>query len=269
MATIDVQGGYILDPDVIASTSEQVVTLPAMDRIQENFGAYPQGALADGVHATGGNIAGMEERGIAFFSPVSSADVQGPNPALREDVTAPVEAAQQGALPRNPQTKKFDKSAFVYDEEQDVYYCPQGKILTYHEKKSKVDAEGTRTYFGVYRCATETCVNCPWSSECRTEKTQRGRSISRDEHAKRREQFAEHMSRPESKETYKRRLHAGETPFAILKRVMNLRQFLHRGLEKVKTEWLWACTAFNLAKLTRDLARLRADLDQLAVEGGR
>jgi hypothetical protein len=74
------------------------------------------------------------------------------------------------------------------------------------------------------------------------------------------------MSRPESHEIYKRRFHAAETPFGILKRIMNLRQFLHRGLGKVRTEWLWACTAFNLAKLIREIARLRADFSRLMVQ---
>ena len=45
---------------------------------------------------------------------------------------------------------------------------------------------------------------------------------------------------------------------------MNLRRFLLRGLEKVKTEWLWACTAFNLSKLIRAVARLRAEFMALA-----
>ncbi len=53
MATTDVHGGFILDTDVISSTCEQLVTLPAMDRIQADFGAYPEVALADGIHATG------------------------------------------------------------------------------------------------------------------------------------------------------------------------------------------------------------------------
>jgi len=39
---------------------------------------------------------------------------------------------------------------------------------------------------------------------------------------------------------------------------MGIRQFLLRGLEKVRTEWLWACTAYNLKKLTHDVAALRA-----------
>lgn len=264
MATTDVHGGYILDGDVIASTSEHVVTIPSMDRIKGNFGEFPEVALADGVHATGSNIEGMEERGIEFFSHVGSAEVKGTNPALREDPTKPVEESEKGDLPRNPQTKKFDKSAFVYDEERDAWYCPQGKRLDYSEKKSKLDAEGNRMYYHVYRC--EDCAGCPWSSDCCSEKSKQGRSVSRDEHAKRREQFAAKMSRPESQQAYAKRFHAAETPFAILKQIMALRQFLHRGLEKVKVEWLWACSAFNLAKLTRDIARLRADFSKLVAD---
>lgn len=265
IATTDVHGGFILDADVIASTSEHVTTLPSMDRIEENFGEYPEAALADGAHATGANMKGMEERGIDFFSHIPAAKTNGRNSALREDPTEPVEESEKAQLPVSPQTKKFDKSAFVYDEEKDVWYCPQGKTLANSEKKSKVDAEGNRTYFHVYRC--QECEGCPWSSDCRSEKAKRGRTVSRDEHAKRREQFAEKMSQPASKKTYSKRFHAAETPFGILKQIMNLRQFLLRRLEKVKTEWLWACTALNLAKLVREIARVRAELSKLMAEG--
>jgi len=44
---------------------------------------------------------------------------------------------------------------------------------------------------------------------------------------------------------------------------MGIRQFLLRGLEKVKTEWLWEVAAFNLAKLARMMAILRAERAQL------
>ena len=264
IATTDVHGGFILDPDVIASTSEHIVTLPAMDRLKENFDEYPDVALADGAHATGSIMEGMEERGIDFFSHISSPKSDGPNPALREDPTKPVEESAKGQLPRSPQTKKFDKSAFVYDEDNDKYYCPQGKTLERDEKKSKLDAEGNRKYFDVYRSGD--CEGCPWSADCRIAKATRGRTVSRDEHAKRREQFAEKMAKPESKEQYSKRFHAAETPFAVLKQHMNLRQFLHRGLEKVKTEWTWACTAMNLGKLVREVGRLRTDFSKLAAE---
>jgi transposase len=267
IATTDVHGGFILDDDVLTSTCEHVTTIPSMDRLQENFGELPEAALADGAHATGSNMAAMEQRGIEFYSHVASASNSGANPAVREDPTQPVPESEWEKLPKNPQTKKLDKSAFVYDEEHDAYYCPQGKKLSYQEKKSRVDAEGNRTYFNVYR--SEACDGCPLASACCSERAKRGRSVSRDEHEKRRQQFAAKMSREESQARYRKRFHAAETPFGIIKRIMNVRQFLLRGLEKVKTEWRWVCTAHNLAKLVREVARLRAELSSMmaAAEG--
>jgi hypothetical protein len=82
-----------------------------------------------------------------------------------------------------------------------------------------------------------------------------------------RERTAERMKSDEARKLYNQRPRIAETTFGILKSIMGLRQFLLRGLEKVKIEWRWACTAFNLAKLVRHLARLRAELAALAAEG--
>jgi hypothetical protein len=72
------------------------------------------------------------------------------------------------------------------------------------------------------------------------------------------------MATAEGKKIYQQRPRIAETPFGILKAVMGVRQFLLRGLEKFKTEWLWAVTSFNLAKLVRMLGRLRAERATLA-----
>ena len=69
----------------------------------------------------------------------------------------------------------------------------------------------------------------------------------------------ERMATPAGKQLYRQRNWIAETPFAIIKAIMNLRQFLTRGIDKVRTEWLWACTGFNLTKLVRRLAELRAE----------
>ena len=57
-----------------------------------------------------------------------------------------------------------------------------------------------------------------------------------------------------------------ETPFALIKQILGLRQFLLRGLDKVKLEWLWTCTAINLDKLARGMARLRTQLEAEAIK---
>ena len=72
------------------------------------------------------------------------------------------------------------------------------------------------------------------------------------------------MSLESSQQLLRRRSWIAETPFGILKSVMGLRQFLLRGSEKVQAEWTWAVTAFNLGKLVRELARLRAEFAKLA-----
>lgn len=66
-------------------------------------------------------------------------------------------------------------------------------------------------------------------------------------------------------ETYNRRMHIGETPFAVIKGIFGVRRFLLRGLEKVRTEWRWVCTAYNLKKLVAALAALRAEGGKMPV----
>jgi hypothetical protein len=158
-------------------------------------------------------------------------------------------------------TKKLDKAAFVYVEEEDRYYCPEGRPLEYEETKSET-RRGQRVSRRVYR--SQDCSGCPLRNQCQKESATRGRTVSRDIHEKRRQEHAEKMATPEAQQRYQKRFHTGEVPFAILKQVMNLRRFLLRGLENVKTEWLWGCTAFNLAKLIRHTPRLRAQFAALA-----
>ena len=59
-------------------------------------------------------------------------------------------------------------------------------------------------------------------------------------------------------------MHIGETPFAIIKSIFDVRRFLLRGLEKVRTEWRWVCTAYNLKKLMTAIAALRRHQAEMA-----
>ncbi len=67
------------------------------------------------------------------------------------------------------------------------------------------------------------------------------------------------MKTESGKKNYGRRAHLAETPNGFIKEVLGLRQFLLRGLDKVRTEWLWARTAFNIRKLMIAMEKLRAD----------
>jgi hypothetical protein len=240
------------------------VFLESMDRIAENFERSPLRAMADTAMGTIVNLEGMESRNIDFYTPVESPLPEPGNPALRADPTVPVPEADWPKLPRNAQ-KKLAKSCFLYDETADCYYCPQGQILHY-DKPRKRRREGGEITLRTYRCRQ--CANCPLASACLDTKCKRGRTVSRDGSEPLRAKMAAKLNTTEGRRIYHRRFHLAETPFAILKGAMGIRQFLLRGLEKVQTEWRWACTAYNLKKLTLVWAALRASAMTTAVWNG-
>jgi transposase len=258
--TTDGHCGIIIDCEVIGEVNEACQALPSVDRIEETFGQRPERFLTDGGNNNGLVQRGMEERGIEFFAPAQSSQPQPGNPAQRADPTQPVPEAEWAALPRNPQGQ-LDRSCFVYNAAQDTYSCPQGRVLEFTEHKPDMQ-QGQRVQRHIYRCAA--CAGCPLAAQCISPKSKQGRTITRDEFEETRERTATRMNTPRAKEIYDERPRIAETPFGILKAVFRLRQFLLRGLEKVRTEWRWTATSFNIIKIVRNVARLRAEFTALA-----
>jgi transposase len=255
VAATDGTANFIVDCDVIPGPNEHMELLPSADRIEENFEKKPGGVAADKAFGTGPNLEGMEERGVEFFTPVESPAPQAGNPAKREDPRQPVPEAEWPKLPRNAK-KKLAKSCFVYDEAKDLYYCPMGKEMPYRETK-KYDRSQGKQAVRIYGC--KGCEGCPLAGECVDGKAKRGRTVSRDGYEPLRERMHAKLQTEEGKKTYNRRMHIGETPFAVIKGILEVRRFLLRGLEKVRTEWRWVCTAYNLKKLVAAIAALRAE----------
>jgi transposase len=263
LAATDGHCGWIVDCDVIAEPNEQSQTLPTVDRIEETFGKKPEKMLADTAHGTGGNLAGMEERGVDFYTPIQSQAPQEGNPAKRPDPRQPVAEAEWPKLPRN-EKQKLSKACFVYNAESDIYYCPLGKPLEY-KNIQKVQRGGETVTQRIYAC--KECCGCELAGECIDSKSKRGmRTVRRDKHEPLREKMAAKMQTPEGKAIYGQRMHTAETPFGHIKAVMGVRQFLLRGLEKVRTEWQWICTAYNLKRLLSVIATLLAESAKLAME---
>jgi transposase len=264
-ATTDGHAGFIVDADVLAEVNESPAAPASVDRIEDTFGQKPGKFLTDGGNNSGQIIEEMERRNVEFYAPVKSNQPQEGNPAKREDPTQPVPESEWAKLPRNHHGQ-LDKSCFVYQTEEDQYYCPQGHAMPF-EKTKPGQRGGCPIPLRVYRCAS--CAGCPLAEACVSRTSKRGRTITRDPYEEARERTASRMASQSARELYKQRPRIAETTFGIIKSVMGLRQFLLRGLEKVKTEWLWAVTAFNLVKLARHMGAVRAARCGLAagVEG--
>ena len=201
----------------------------------------------------------MEAREVEFYAPVTS-DQQESNPCYRDDPSQPVPQEQWCNMRRNSQGR-LDKSSFVYDADQDQYYCPQGHAMPF-DKMKPGERSGVRVTLRVYRC--DACDGCPLASDCISPTNKHGRTITRDGYEEVRARTAQRMAQDGAREIYNQRPRIAETPFGILKSMMGVRQFLLRGLPKVQTEWRWAATAFNLGKLAREIGRLRAEFAELA-----
>jgi len=256
MATTETKNGFIVDSDVVIGNVEHDQMIPTVERVESDYDVTVEVVMADTAYSSGSNLTAMEDRETELLAPLAEPKCKD-NPAHRDDPTQPIDDADLDRLPLNRHTKRFDKTAFVYDEDANCYYCPAGKELPYSGREKKV--RGTTTSIQLHYICHE-CAGCPMAGRCRKNpESKKGRKISHDLHESARRRHRERMNGAESKERYKTRLHIGESPFATIKAAMGLRQFLLRGHEGVQTEWLWATAAFNIQKLIRLVGLLRSD----------
>jgi hypothetical protein len=249
--------GLIVGEEVLIGTVEHLCVIPMLKEIEANYGTHIETVLADGAFATGANLTAAAERHTELLSPVRQEAGKADNPAYREDLTQPVAEADIPRLPINPKTKRFDRSAFVYNAEKDTYHCPAGKVLRREGTVEKTVVGGAEVDRLNYRC--HECMGCPLANLCRTkENSKTGRKVGHDEYREVREQQAKRMQDPEVKKRYNNRQHYGETQFAFIKAHLGMRRFLLRGLAKVQVEWRWACMTHNVKKLMKHIGELRA-----------
>ena len=109
----------------------------------------------------------------------------------------------------------------------------------------------------VYKC--HSCAGCGLARDCLRGNSQ-CRTVSHDQHEAARQEVVARLKTESGKTAYAKRAHVAETPNGFIKQVIGLRQFLLRGLDKVRTEWLWACTVFNLRNLVVHAGKLRGEV---------
>lgn len=257
MVTTETQHGFIVMPEVVIGNVEHTQFTTVLTTVSDEYGIEVKRVLGDSAYTNGENLAAAEDMGIELLGP--QAELKCPdNPAHREDLTEPVADSEIDRLPINPQTKRFDKSAFVYDEQLDCYFCPAGKRLP-HRCTEKVHRDDKTVRRKVY--TSRDCRGCPIAAHCRKKvDAKKGREVTHDEYEGARRRQRERMKTPQAQAAYRRRQHFGETPFAVIKTSFDMRRFLLRGIEGVRQEWLWASTAFNLKKLLAMWTSLRSEV---------
>lgn len=199
------------------------------EMIERNLECIPDQMVVDGGFISRENIIAIHEKGIDLIGAM-------PNNAVNFRY-------QLDKLGIDP---AFHTDKFYYDELNDTYTCPAGKIL---KPSGKDNAVGRTNYR--YRADVSDCRACSFNRKCCPTKLVRGRSVSRGVDDPVVSEFITKMETEEAKAIYKQRGPVAEFPNAWIKDKIGLRQFRLQGLLKAGIEALWACITYNIQQWIR------------------
>ena len=242
VVAVESQSGAIVSDDVVEGNDEAGAVKKAVRECREVLGEAPARVLADQNFASGENLDYLEQEKIEPYMPTGT-DFRESNPANRPDPTQAVVLKRWPDLPRTG--TQLNPNAFVYDPQRDCYHCPMGKPLVFvgvgRWKRSGVA-------FRRYACSGK--QGCPLAEACVKGKTP-WRTIQRDIYQDVRDRTGRRMASAEGRVIYSRRAPWVEGVVGTIKSALGIRQFLLRGQRKVRMEWRWITTAFNLKKLLK------------------
>lgn len=223
----DATAGVIIGVGMSQRPEDVNELMPAIERIEENFGKIPQQVVADGGYTHWENIVAMDAAGIDFIG------------SLMDRNRVVGQCAQRGV------GNAFRPEHFVYDEQNDTYTCPEEKTRRHNGQETLIG----RTRH-IYRARKKDCGLCPHKGQCCPGKANR-RSVVRRVLDPAVVFFVEKMKTEKAKVIYKQRSAIAEFPHAWIKEKLCLRQFHLRGLLKVGMEALWACLTYNIQQWIR------------------
>jgi len=151
----------------------------------------------------------------------------------------------------NKKNKAFAKNKFYFDEENNLYICPQGHPLktngTWYLKKT-YNQHRKEYKFQRYSCSHKICKECPFKIDCVGSplKQRKGRLIERNDS----ESFIEeNIKRYKlNKELYRKRQATVEHQFGVIKRQWGFDFTLLKTIKKVEAEFAIIFTCYNLRR---------------------
>lgn len=220
---VDEKEQVIVAADVVQEATDHSQLAPLIEAVEENVGNLPTQGSADAGYSSYDNLEYVEEKKLDMFIPDNF-----------------LEALEK----KTEEEKKYDKSRFEYDKVNDIYWCPEGKVLSLYTQVQRAGQEPMRIYRG------QGCGSCLVRAKC-TKGTVR--TVTRDGREGLMEVMRDKLKTPEGKKTYQKRMYTVEPVFGDIqgnrgKIIMSL-----RGRLKVsrKHSGLLMCLAHNIRKIVR------------------
>jgi transposase len=217
-AVVDWDSKLIVAADVVSDESDNQQLVPMIDPVEENLGQAGEQTAADAGYLAITGLAEAEEK----------------QHGVLVNLPGPLEGSDD---------QPYHASRFVYDAEKDHCVCPRGEVLTFESTKQREKVQPYRVR--VYRCSSY--ETCPVRWQCSSNKTGRTVQIHPQHEAlvRQREKLKDDAMRA----LLRRRSETVEAVFGWVKEGMGFRRWTFRGREKVKTQWMFLCTAANMLRL--------------------
>lgn len=217
---VDSEEGIIVGQDVVPDQNETEQFMPMAQQAIETLGLKPDELAADTGYHSGKVLSDVSEAELNAY------------------------IAEEDASRR----KGYTHSDFDYDAQTDTYICPAGKLLV---RKGSKELQGKQYRF--YRTA-HTCRSCPQRDQCISSNA-RYRELMIGQYDDLILAMRAKVATEAGAAALQKRRQTAEPTFGTIKAQLGLRQFLLVGLEKVRTEFCLAATAFNLRKIAGRLAQ--------------
>jgi transposase len=214
---IDTEEAVIVDVEATPTriSKEVAATETMVARTEGRLDLKPKHIAADVAYGTGSMLSWLVERDIDPHIPVWDQS----------------EVAAEG---------KFTRSDFAFDQEKNVYICPNGKLL---RSNGKVYDGHTLRYWA----QKSDCASCPLKAGCTTAAARKvGRDVNEEARGYTRSLMGTEAYAQSGRERKKI-----ETLFGDVKHNLALTRLRLRGLSGAKDEFLLAATVQNIKRLAR------------------
>lgn len=145
-----------------------------------------------------------------------------------------------GGKPIGGKKGYYKRDKFVYDSKEDIYICPNNRVLTY----SRTQKNGMKEY----KTTKHDCMDCPYFEKCISNKNgikQIGRHVW--------EEFGEiveeNMKSVKGKEIFRKRKQTVECSFANSKELHGYRYAKFIGIENMRFQAFMTAIAQNIKKM--------------------
>lgn len=226
---IATEGQYALAYSLFPNPTDTRTLIPFLDEIEQHYFELPKHIVADAGY-------GSEQNYDDILS----------NRKREALITYGMYIKEQKKKYRE---NKFNSANWQYDEENDVYLCPNQKLLQFKYHSVRTDKVGFTRRFKVYEC--EDCSGCPFRSLCTKAKEGNNRTLMVNEKWEQQKEYVrEKLSEEKTGSIYRQRKIDVEPVFGFLKANLSFTRFSVRGKSKVENEMGFALMAVNLRKFT-------------------